>query len=414
MRSTDHATRVHLVERHLAGESLASIADDLDLNPYTVRKWWRRFRDRGWQALEPVPQGPPSSGPLSRFHPRIKFVALRLKSEHPAWGLDLLLLHLRRRASLTGLPLPGRTALYVYLRQFRRLWAHRRPRTKRPKVAAADVIEVHQCWQMDFKGDVKLKHLGSIKPFVVCDAFTSAPLAVIIHRNEAPETVTTEQVKDDLRTVFEQWGRPDQIRMDRDTIFIGSARLEWPGRLLLWLVGLGIEPIINRPGCPTDNARVERQNRVWNEHVFLGSTLACCTSIAQVQAVTETALRDRREVLPSRNGSCAGQAPLVAHPRLAIPRRAYSRAQEASLFEIERVWAYLGQWQWQRKVDSNGSISMADVNRHVSRDHVGQLVKVHFDVESREFVALSVEGEELRRFTLPVISAASIMNQGGT
>ena len=413
MRSTDHATRVQLVERHLTGESLTSIADELELNRYTVRKWWRRFRDRGWQALEPRPQGPPPSGPLSNFYPRIKFVALRLKREHPAWGLDLLLLHLRRRASLTGVPLPGRTALYNYLRQFRRLWAHRPPRTKRPKTTVKDVTEVHQCWQIDFKGDVKLNTIGTIKPFVVCEAFTSAPLAIVVHQIGDGHTLMTDQVQEDLRSVFAQWGLPEQIRMDRDPSFIGSTRLEWPGRLLLWLVGLGIEPIINRPHCPTDNARVERQNRVWHEHVFLGPTLAQCPSLRALQVLTDAALQDRRAVLPSRNAQCGGQAPLVAQPSLAVPRRRYSTSREARLFKMERVWAYLGQWQWQRKVDSTGSISMADLNRRVSLAHVGQLVKVHFDVGRREFVALSVEREELRRFTLPVVSADYIMNRGG-
>ncbi|MFQ5570013.1 MAG: helix-turn-helix domain-containing protein [Rhodothermales bacterium] len=66
MRNTDHATRIQIVERHLAGASLQQIARDLALNPYTVRKWWRRFRNHGWAALEPRPPGPPPQGPIDK------------------------------------------------------------------------------------------------------------------------------------------------------------------------------------------------------------------------------------------------------------------------------------------------------------------------------------------------------------
>jgi len=65
----------------------------------------------------------------------------------------------------------------------------------------------------------------------------------------------------DLRALFCRWGLPDALRMDRDAVFVGSCRLEWPGTLLLWLIGLGVQPIINRAYRPTDNAIVERNHQ---------------------------------------------------------------------------------------------------------------------------------------------------------
>ena len=47
-RPTSHALRLEGVERHLAGESLPSIAAALQLNPYTVRKFWRLYHRHGW------------------------------------------------------------------------------------------------------------------------------------------------------------------------------------------------------------------------------------------------------------------------------------------------------------------------------------------------------------------------------
>jgi len=412
VRMTEHAQRVFIVEQHLAGVPLPEIADALQLNRYTARKWWRVYREHGWAGLVPQPAGPPARGPLSHFDPLVKYVALRLKREHPGWGLDPLLLEMSRRPSVHGLCLPKRTALWTYLHSFHpRLAEHRRLHTQRPAQTVLAVRAVHQRWQMDFKGDVVIEGVGAVRPFIVCDEFTSAPLAGIIHAVPGPDGgLTCRDVQADLRLVLAQWGLPDELRMDRDPLWVGSTRLEWPGTLLLWLVGLAVTPVINRPHCPTDNARVERGNRVWYEHVGLG---AHCQTVAEVQALTDQAWRDRREALPSRNPNCAGQPPLRAHPELAQPRRAYTVAQEAQLFDIQRVYTYLSQWEWQRKVDVTGSISMADYNRRVSVDHIGQVVKIRFDPDAHEFVARAVDGTELRRFTLPVISAEYIMGLAG-
>lgn len=413
-RTTTHAQRVAMIERHLQGQPLAKIAQQLELNVYTLRKWWRRYRQRGWAGLSPVQTGRPAAGKLSSFDPLVKYVALRLKRKHPGWGLDVLGLALRRRPSLAGKSLPSRTALYNYLKPFYpRLRPGRRLPTRKPQPRPMTVFGVHQRWQMDFKGRETIPPEGQVAPWLICDEFTSAPLASVIYTKRTGEPkagLTMADIQANLRQVFSQWGLPDQLRMDRDPLWVGSPRLEWPSNLILWLVGLGVEPIINRPGQPTDNAHIERLNRTWLEHVALGAK--GCTS-AEIQAQTDQAWTDRRECLPSRNPACAGQPPLLAYPELAVPRRPYSPEQEPQLFQMARVYDYLGQWQWQRKVDSTGSISVADFNRRVSLDHVGQIVKVRFDPVLRQFTAYAVDGTFLNSFTVPVISKSFILDLKG-
>jgi hypothetical protein len=409
-RNSDHAIRVEIIQRHLAGESLPTIAQALGLNFYTVRKWSRIYKRLGWAALGPKPVGRCPTGRLSKFDPLVKYVVLRLKREHPGWGLDLIRLELQRRPSLKGRALPGRTAIWNYIHTFYpRLMEHRRLPIQSPKSKVSDLSAVHQRWQMDFKGEVNLVGLGVVKPFIVCDEFTSAPLGGIVHlvqQGDQRFALSFRDIQANLRLIFSQWGLPDQLRMDRDPLWIGSSRLEWPGTFLLWLVGLGITLVINRPHRPTDNAQVERGNRVWNEHVYLGTK---CQQLEQLQALTDNAWRDRRELLPSRNPSCKGQPPLVAHPELAQPRRPYQPDREQTRFDMQRVYLYLSQWQWKRKLDCLGSISMAHYTRRVSDQHIAQIVEVRFDAITHEFVASAVDGTELRRFTLPLISADYIL-----
>lgn len=414
-RETTHAERVEMVERHLAGETLDDIAESLDLNMYTVRQWWRAYRDGGWPALEPVSKGPPEVGTLGRFDPLVKYVALRLKREHPAWGTPILRLHMQRRPSLKGRRIPKDTALWSYLHQFgSRLVRPRRLPTKRPTPSPPPrALAPHQCWEMDFKGDeVVADCQTAISPLAFSDEASGAPLARYMHALKAKgnrQGLTMRQVQADLRQVFSQWGLPDAIRMDRDPLFVGSTRLQWPSTLLLWLVGLDVQPIINRAYRPTDNAMVERSHRTWNGDVLVGARFV---DLVALQATSNQALEDRRLYLPSRHRGCNRQPPAVAFPDLLKARRPYHPDHERALFDLRRVDAYLAQWEWRRQVDVVGKISLADRNHRVGKRYQGQVVKVHFDPSTRDFVCSSVANEEIVRFQLAEVSLDYILGEG--
>ena len=413
IRTTGHAARVHLIELHQQGLSYHEIADAMRLNYYTVRKWIRKYKKGGWTAIDPAVTRYQVKGSLSQFDPVVKYVALRLKRINPGWGLDVLLLEMKRRPSLRNMKLPSRTALYNYLRPYyHRVRVQRRARTGRPHPDQTATKGVHQRWQMDFKGEIQVGPDGIVWPLNVCDEHSSAPLAGVVYAAQGHHPkrgLRTRDVQQALRLVFTQWGRPHQLRMDRAGIFVGSSRLEWPGVLLMWLVGLDIMPVINRPGRPTDNAQVERLNLTWLTHVGLCRQLA---SAEDIQLATDKAWHDRLFHLPSYNKYCQGVAPAHRFPELFGNQRTYQHDDEAALFDMNRVYAYLAQWRWQRKVDKTGCISLNDTNRFVSRIHCGQIVKVHFDAQTHEFVASAVDGTELKRFTIPSICKEFILGTG--
>jgi transposase InsO family protein len=306
--------------------------------------------------------------------------------------------------------LPKRTALYNYLRPFLpRLNDAGRVRTKRPNPEPERTQQVHQRWQMDFKGNVRLADGSQVAPWLTCDEHSSAPLAAQLystHRGDPRQGLTFRDIQADLRAAFTQWGRPQQLRMDRDPLWVGSTRMEWPGTVLLWLVGLGIQPIVNPPGKPTDNAQIERLNRTWNQHVYRGQETLDPQALQQA---TDQAWQDRRQALPSNNRHCRRRPPLVAFPELLTAERPFHPDLETKVFEMERVYAYLSEWQWERKVDKTGSISVADFNRLVSRDHYRQIVKVRFDPQEKVFRAAAVDEHPLATFTLPIIAPDYIL-----
>src|SRR3954451_18709239 len=66
-RETTHAERVAMIERHLAGASLQTIATALYRNYFTVRTIWRTYQQHGWAGIAPKPKGPPQVGRLGDF-----------------------------------------------------------------------------------------------------------------------------------------------------------------------------------------------------------------------------------------------------------------------------------------------------------------------------------------------------------
>lgn len=403
---TSHAVRCAIVERHLAGQTLEQIAVALQLNIYTVRTYWRAYRRGGWAAIRPPRAGPPPTGPLSRTHPRLKYALLRLKRQHPGWGVDKLRLALTRRPSLQGTAIPKRSALAAYLARFgARLRRPRRHPTLRPSPPIRSrPTAPHQGWQMDFKGDEPVAGCGlRIAPLLVCDVASGAPLGGQVHVIQGPGNrrgLSMRDVQSDLRALFTRWGLPDSLQMDRDPLLIGNARLEWPGTLVLWLLGLGVVPSINRAYRPTDNAIVERNHQTWQAHVLEGQSY---TVVEAIQTATEQAFAERREQLPSRHVGCEGRPFMMAFPGLATPRRRYTVVAEEQLFVLARVDAYLAEWTWRRTVDQRGQLSLADRNYRVGVAYRGQTVVVRFEPTERMCEGRLADGQVVGRWRVPVL-----------
>lgn len=395
-QSTTHGERVEMIERKQGGESLVSIAQDMGLSRYTVRKWWRKYRKQGLAGLKPkAKQRPAQGGVMSSFDAVVRYRVLRLKREHPHWGPETILHHLRQ-----GQPtrLPSSSTISAYLKPFQARLRGLRSLTRRPQHAAIKVEAAHQSWAIDFKGNEALGPVGHFAPLMVVDEWTSAPLATDLYPANL-KGVTMRDVQRSLRRAFIAWGLPDAIRMDRGSIFVGDSQLAWPGTLLLWLVGLGIHPIINDPGRPTQNAKVERQNRTWKDHVAVGATF---TTVTAAQQATNTARYDRLYHLPSRNPACNGHPPMLACPDLASPRRPFSLVDEPDHFDFECVELYLAEHRWLRRVDQVGYISMADQNISLGRAYYGQTLAVVYDLDLHQFVASSIDDAPtlLSSFTL--------------
>ena len=179
------------------------------------------------------------------------------------------------------------------------------------------------------------------------------------------------------------------IRVDNGAPW-GNTHRDLPSPLSLWLIGLGIEVLWNRPGHPTDNGVVERGQGVLQQWV----EVARCRSPAELERWLAWAVEMQREKYPA----CKGKSRMASYPKLAHSGRCYETTGEARIWNIERVYAWLSQGVWARKVDKVGYISLYNYAYAVGRSYRGQTVYVRFDGESGEWVAYDGQGDEIKRF----------------
>jgi transposase-like protein len=402
-RATTIQQRQAIAELTAQGQSYQMVAQQLGLSFWSVRKWARQAKRGGLAALVSA-IGRPATGPMAETEPRVRYVALRLKRQHPSWGAAYILKKMSERPSLQGQSLPEATSLWRYWRSFGdRLWPKRQPAEgKLPQAGVA-----HGVWQMDAKESVPVTGVGVVTIHQARDEFGRATVMHRVHPAQEPEQrvvkLSTEQVQQDCRIAFSQWGLPDVIQTDRAPIFLDKDPTPYPTRLTLWWVGLEIAHRLIPPHTPKRNGTVERSHRTLDERTLIGQQF---NGADHLQTQVDADWHELNAECPSRAKGCGGQPPLVAHPELLIPRRPYQPEWEAALLNLTRVEAYLAQQTWLRIVSQVGQVSLGGYRYGLGVAWAGQTVSIHFQEEAHQFVFTLVRPEHHRR--LPQLDLAPI------
>jgi hypothetical protein len=405
--STTFPERDQFVQMHQAQSTYTEISQQTGWARETVRKHCRNFRRRGVAALPPQRPGPPARGPLSTFAPLVRYAALRVKREHPAWGPAVILDELRQRTSLHNQRLPSVSQLAVYYQQFgeRLLQPRRHLQLPPPPPTAVPTSEVI-VFQLDMQERLHLPQLGYFN--VVNVRAPAWGLSVGCYPHPAGEKrwqhkVSLTQIREDCRQTFAQWGLPEVVQTDRDKVLVPSGEYPFPSVFTLWLVGLGVQHrLIQRV---TQNGSVERSHRTFDKQMLSGVTCTTWTTFLSHVAAEQVRLNER---LPSRAKACRGQIPVVAHPEARVPRRPYRCEQEPLLFDMRRVYAYLAQGRWVRQASTHGQFKFADWVWSAGRRYENQAVVITFTAETHEFVISTTAGAEIKRMPSDWLTEATI------
>lgn len=387
-RPLSQAEKDRIYAGKLQGKRLGQVAAEVQCSVWCARKWWRRGRDEGRQGLQAKRRGRGPGGMLSQFVPEVAAQALHYKRSHPRWGARRVRVELGRDQALqaladlrgAALPLPSASRLAAFFKASCPECVASPPPPAAPARRPPRATEAHEIWQLDSQEGIKL-HDGAV--VTMCNIRDEASGALIASQTV---TVTTPrrwrklklaEVQAILRTAFAEWQTlPDALLTDNELGLAGSVNGDYPGRLSLWLIGLGITHLRIRPGCPQDQAHVERTHLTLDNFAFAQATLA---DQATLQHTLDEERYQYNHLFPARATGCAGRPPLVAYPELLQPRRPYHRQAELSLFRLQRVADYLATFTFERKVNRSGQISLGRQCYSVGRPHAGQTVVARFD-----------------------------------
>lgn len=389
-QATSIAQRCEMMRLVEEGHTYAVVAERVGVSFWVARKWIRIGKRCGKENMASC-YGRPAAGALAGFDPMIRYVALRLKRQHPKWGAEYVLKKLGEIPSLEGKQFPSATTIWRYWRSFGdRLFSKRDP--SRSKIGPSE--KSHGVWQMDAKESMQIPGVGLVSFNQARDEYGRV---TVMHRVHAePERarqlarLTSETAFQDCRIAFTQWGMPEAIQTDRDTIYVDSGQSPFPNRIVLWWVGLGIEHRLIPRRTPKRNGTVERSHRTLKERTLENQKFE---SAEELQKRVDADWHELNAECPSRARGCRGKPPLVAHPELLTPHRPYRPEWELELFDLKRVDEYLADFSWTRTCTSVGQLRMRKVRYSLGYAWAYQDVSVTYDPEHRQFVFTQIRSE---------------------
>jgi len=407
---TTFQDRVIVTTLAKAGLTDSQIAQRLNWSLSTVRKWRRRGQQQPRAALASR-LGRPPGGPLDSYPSAILETLQALRTAHPGWGPKTLRVELGTLADCRELPLPSRSSIARWLKAeglTRRYERHR----DLPQPGPLTLIAPHQEWEMDARGHQYVPDVGVIALIDLNDTFSKVRLLSYpcwLGAKRATRYPTTEDYQLVLRLAFSEWGLPERLAVDHDSVFTDNqSKSPFPTRLHLWLLALGVDLTFGRSARPTDQAITERSHQTWANQVLVGQRFD------DWQLLWE-ALRARRDFL-NQCLPCASLGevpPLVAHPAAKLPRRPYRPEWEADLLELARVFGYLAEGCWYRRMSRDGTVALGGQIYTLGRAWARAEVEITFDPTDERLVFRSADGERTARLALREVTTTALMGEMG-
>jgi transposase len=356
----------------------------------TVRKWRRRVQRQGHKGLASK-MGRPATGALGSYPALIRNTLRDWRLAHPGWGPKTLRAELEMDKRFEGQPLPGRSSIARFLKEQELTRPYAR-HSELPQPQARSANAPHEEWEMDARGYQRVPAVGVIALINVNDVFSRVKLLshpCWLGDKRASRHPNTEDYQLVLRLTFTEWGLPDRLAVDHDSVFYdNTSPSPFPTRLHLWLLALGISLTFGRKGRPVDQGMTERSHQTWYHQVLQGQSFPSWRAL-------QKALNNRRTFL-NEHLPCATLGdvpPLVACPDARCPRRPYRPEWEKDLLDLSHIYVYLAQGHWFRKCSNVGTVSLGGNVYYLGRPWIRQEVEITFDQRAEQLLFCAADGE---------------------
>lgn len=398
--------RIQIIEYGQTGMTTMQIAQRTGWRPSTIRKWRSKARKHGRKGLASK-MGRPKRGALSSFPSRVREQLCDWRRSHPGWGPKTLTAELARDPDFVGQRLPSMASIGRFLKEKDLTKGYER-HSHLPESTGQKASAPHEIWEMDARGHGKVPDVGIISLINLNDRFThlrllSYPLQAGTQRVE--RYGDTEDYQTVLRLAFTDWGLPQQIQVDRDSVFYDNkSKSPYPTRFHLWLIALGVSLTFGRPSRPTDQGQTERSHQIWDAQSLEGQQYASWTQLY-------LALRERRQFLNEYLPCSALEelSPLQAFPKARHSGRFYRPEWEAQLLDLQRIYAYLAKGRWFRLISKPGTFALGGEIYYVDYRLAQSQIEITFDAADQHLVCCGADGELIKRLPLKGLSSEILM-----
>lgn len=270
-QTTTAEERISIGERWERGQTDAEIAEAMGCSVWVVRKWRRRYQEKGRAGLV-SPMGRPKTGALGHFPPAVRERVREMREGNPAWGPDTIRAEWARDPTCQECPPPSRSRIAAFLKQEGYTRPYER-HSELPQPEKRAVKQVHEEWEMDAKGVVEVPNVGRVSIINIVDVRSrlkteSYPCLDTSH----PNTRDYQQV---LRRAFLQYGLPQCISLDHDSVFYDNASPSpFPTILHCWLIALGVEVRFIEKPPPAEHSLIERTHQTMCQQAVTGQDFA--------------------------------------------------------------------------------------------------------------------------------------------
>jgi len=367
----------YLVEAHLLeGRSVAELAAAHGVHRSWIYKLLARYREGGYEALEPRSRAPRSSPNKTPEEVVRAVVSLReqLLSQGHDCGAETIAYHLAERLE----EVPSVSTIWRILRREGLVVAQpqKRPRSSLIRFEAELPNEMWQAdithWELAGGQDVEILNMidDHSRLFLASRAFPTAKAADVV---------------DVFRSAIDLHGAPASLLCDNGAVFTATPR---GGKVLLQLEmeRLGVLAKNSRPYHPQTCGKVERLHQTLKRYL---ARQAPAKTLAELQAQLDAFAHYYNAIRPHR--ALGGRTPLQAYSARVKARPPSQEASEAH-FRVRHD-----------KVDAGGTVTLRhDSKLHhigLGRAHKGKPIKLL--VADREVSVLDARtGELIRRLIL--------------
>lgn len=192
---------------------------------------------------------------------------------------------------------------------------------------------------------------------------------------------------------------PKSIRIDNGKP-LGDPQRKSLTELAVWLFGLGVNVILNRPRRPTDNAKVERMQQTSKKW----SDLDNCFDVKELQERLDHVLEIQRSKYKVRR--LGRKTRLEVYPEIMHNSKTYSD----DLFNAQRAYDQLAKWSFVRKVSKHGQFSLFKGIYYLGRKYRNQYISVQLDPSSVCWIVYDSHGEKIRSYPARSLTPEHIWN----